>query len=79
MTKGQWPKGQWPREPRVVINGFELNEAQAMTMRVAVALFQTELQNDQFRDDMGVMGRLYQARLREINSLMAMDQSASAD
>ena len=59
-----------PREPHVTINGHELTQAQAMTMRVAINLFSIELQDDKFRDDLGGMGRLYQARLREIALLM---------
>jgi hypothetical protein len=57
-------------EPHITINGHALSEGQAMTVRVAITLFQLELENDQFRDDLGMMGRLYQARVREIMTLM---------
>jgi hypothetical protein len=60
----------FPREPQVTINGHELTHAQAMTMRVAINLFSIELQDDKFRDDLGLMGRIYQSRLREIALLM---------
>jgi hypothetical protein len=59
-----------PREPHIIINGHELNEAQAMTVRVALSLFAIELENNKFRDDLGAMGRLYQMRQREIMALM---------
>jgi hypothetical protein len=62
-----------PREPHIIINGHELSEAQAMTVRVALTLFGMELENDQFRDDLGGMGRLYQMRQREIVALMVKE------
>jgi hypothetical protein len=55
-----------PPEPHIVINGQQLTEAQAMTVRVALQAFAVSMEKE--RDD---TIRNYLARITEINRLMA--------
>lgn len=57
-------------EPRITINGHELSVGQAMTVRVAVGNFLLELQDEQFVSELGQIGPLYRARLKEIALLL---------
>jgi hypothetical protein len=57
-----------PPEPHIVINGQELTEAQAMTVRVALQVFAVSVGED---PRYGETGRNYLARITEINRLMA--------
>lgn len=57
-------------EPRIIIGTTLLTTAQAMTVRVAVANFQMELQDPEIRKEIGVIADAYEARLNEIILLM---------
>ena len=60
-------------EPRVVINGYVLNNAQAMAVRVAVERFMLDVLHDAAlgEDDMGrSITAGYRDRLREVIKLM---------
>ena len=61
-----------PNEPSIFINGVKLFEGQAMTLRVAVEVFISDLKENGLGDDPhGVaMRENYLARLREIRDLM---------
>ena len=56
-------------EPKIIINGHELSEAEAMTVRVAIGSFSMDLrENGLGEDETGkVMTRGYLAAIREIN------------
>lgn len=58
-------------EPDIVINGVRLSVGQSLSTRVAVELYMLELEDEQFRKDMGRVGDNYQARLREVRTLMS--------
>ena len=54
-------------EPTIIINGQQLNTAQAMTIRVALNVFAIDLQDGLGNDDHGKkMTAAYQSRLTEI-------------
>ena len=59
-------------EPRTIINGTHLTDAQSMTLRVAVGNFITTLKEDGLGDDNHVksMTSGYLDRLYEIQALM---------
>ena len=59
-------------EPSITINGVELTEAQASTVRVALSCFQFELREPKFTELLGPIGPLYQARLNEVFRLMGL-------
>lgn len=58
------------REPHVEVEGAVLTQGQAMAVRVAVSSFLSELAEPEHMKEMGEIGPLYQARLREVESLM---------
>lgn len=60
-------------EPRISINGTELTESQAMTLRVAVDSLTTHLQETGLGDDDRGKGMvaLYLSNLRAISNIMA--------
>lgn len=65
-------------EPSVIINGQPLTVAQSMTLRMAIWVFQIQLNDKKFVKDMGETGSLYQAyqaRLREIAAIMRGSQA----
>jgi len=59
-------------EPKITINGQKLNEAQAMTVRVAVTSFAFNLVSEGLGDDKQgkKMAALYLERIREIYGLI---------
>jgi hypothetical protein len=57
-------------EATITINGVELNSAQSMAIRVAVAGMLTELAEPAHRQKLGEIGPLYQARLGEVQELI---------
>ena len=59
-------------EPTVIINGFPLTTAQAMTIRVALGSFAMDLQSHRLgRDDHGeAMTKGYLAAIYQIHQLM---------
>jgi hypothetical protein len=59
-------------EPVVTIEGVELSEAQAATVRVALSCFQFELKEPAFVELLGPIGPIYQARLTEIFKIMGL-------
>lgn len=61
-----------PNEPSIFINGIKLFEAQAMSLRVAVEVFISDLMEDGLGDDEhGIaMKKSYLERLGEIRDLM---------
>lgn len=58
------------REAIITINGQQLNEAQSMTIRVAVANMLVELSDLDCIFMQGPTGPLYKLRLREIERLL---------
>jgi hypothetical protein len=56
-----------PPEPSIMINGHELTEAQAMTVRVALQIFVISITGD---PRYGETERNYIARIAEINAFM---------
>lgn len=60
-------------EPKIVINGKFLSDAQAMTVRVAVNSFSIDLQSNGLGDDEHgkAMTKLYVERIQEINTMFA--------
>lgn len=59
-------------EVTITINGVELTEAQAMTVRVGLSCFQFELREPKFTELLGPIGPLYQQRLNEVFELMGL-------
>lgn len=57
-------------EPSITINGRQLTDAQASTMRVAIANFLVELSDPKFMLALGEIGPLYRARAGEVQALM---------
>lgn len=57
-------------EPTITINGHLLTDAQAMTMRVALASFDTDLQNKKYAKELGDIAALYKRNVRAIYHLM---------
>lgn len=57
-------------EPRITINGTPLTEAQAMTVRVGLAMFAMDLEDPELMAGLGEIGPLYQERLREVVRIM---------
>lgn len=59
-------------EATIVINGHQLNDAQSMTIRVALNNFAMELNSNGLGDDEHGrrMTRLYKERIKEINSFL---------
>lgn len=57
-------------EPAILINGTQLNTAQAMTLRVALSSFLHDLSEGDFMKDLGEIGPAYQARAREVIKIM---------
>ncbi len=55
------------KEPTIVINGAQLTEAQAMTVRVSIETFATDLGNKMLGEE---ITPLYLARIQEIRGLM---------
>lgn len=64
-------------EPKIIINGIELTEAQALTVRVAVQSFAIGLSSQGLGDDATGMAIAagYHARIAEINDIMAKHSS----
>jgi hypothetical protein len=64
-------------EPKIIINGVPLTEAQAMTLRVALQAFSIDLKTVGLGDD--AIGRSiaagYRARIGEINEIMMKESS----
>ncbi len=61
-------------EPRITINGVQLDGAQAMTIRVAIASLLVELQDPDHlgADEHGrFMTKAYKARALELQAIMA--------
>jgi len=56
------------KEPTITINGFTLNEAQAMTVRVAIEHFAVDLESDGLGDD-DVGKRITDGYLKSIESI----------
>lgn len=54
-------------EPEITVNGTRLTEAQAMTVRVALASFDTYRGDDEHGR---AMSRAYADRLREVSRIM---------
>ncbi len=61
-------------EPKITINGVELTEAQAMTVRVALTSFDFSLTDGSLGDDQHgkEMIGLYRERLRELYKVMRL-------
>lgn len=59
-------------ESKIIINGHELNQAQVMTIRIALSAFSVELHDECLGKDK--MGKLissgYQLRIREIDNMV---------
>jgi hypothetical protein len=53
-------------EPKVQIDDYVLSEAQAMALRVAATDFHSQLQDQEYCDDLGEIGMLYKERITEI-------------
>jgi hypothetical protein len=54
-------------EPKVIVNGVRLTEAQAMTFRVAIENFAATLSDEKFARDLGqTLATGYLARINEI-------------
>lgn len=69
-----------PPEPDIIINGQRLNEAQAMTVRVAVQCFAISMSED--TKDRIARLRLrenYLNRIKEINGYMAANMQRQED
>jgi hypothetical protein len=69
-------------EPRITINGHDLTEAQAMTVRVVLESFSLELSQDDAlgTDEHGtIMRRAYLDRILEIRLAMYGPRSAASD
>jgi hypothetical protein len=58
------------RELPVVVGGTRLTDAQASALRVAVAMFLSELADPKFRAELGDIADGYRARLAEVQGLM---------
>lgn len=65
-----------PGEPKITINGRELTEAQAMTVRVAVQSYAMSLSSEGLgEDETGkAIAKSYLARITEVNRFMALNQ-----
>lgn len=60
-----------PPEPTITINGQVLNEAQAMTARVAVSCFISQLLEPPFAEALGEdLAAGYLARAREVEDML---------
>lgn len=55
-----------PPEPKIVVNGHELNEAQAMAVRVALTDFHANMLNPAMTKELGPIGHAYAARAEEV-------------
>lgn len=67
-----------PTEPSITVNGVRLTTAEAMTVRVALSAFATDIQSEDALgdDDHGhAMRDGYLAALRDIFALMAAAES----
>lgn len=53
-------------EATIVINGKQLSFAEAMTVRVAVNMFQMQLSDDDFKSSMGAVGAGYSQNLQSV-------------
>lgn len=58
------------KEPRVQIGETVLTDAQAASVRVAIAHFQTDLADAEFRRDLGPIADAYRDRLGEVSALV---------
>jgi hypothetical protein len=58
------------REAKIVISDTELNNAQSMAVRVAVASMLTQLDNKEYRRELGDIAEGYRARLGEVQDLI---------
>lgn len=65
---------EW-READITISGVQLNFAQSMTVRVAVANMLLELQDPNHREALGAVAEGYGARLLEVQSLILRSAS----
>ena len=59
------------QEAKIVIGGTELNNAQSMSVRVAVSSMLTELNDEGYRRELGSIAELYQANLGEVGELIS--------
>jgi hypothetical protein len=58
-----------PPEPEVVINGVELSEGEALTLRVALETFALQLSDEEFCTELGEqLSKNYRARLQDIRA-----------
>ena len=67
-----------PPEPTIIIQGEQLTEAQAMTLRVALGHFQVSLADDDFCNALGEIGPHYQQHARDITLVMQRDAETTA-
>jgi hypothetical protein len=61
------------KEATIVINGVTLNDAQSMSVRVAVTNFLWDLHDPEHRKALGKIGDSYQARLHEVEQIIVKD------
>lgn len=57
-------------EPRITINGHELTEAQAMTLRVALSTFRLQLNDPDYLHDLGTIGLSYRQHAQFVERMM---------
>lgn len=57
-------------EPQITVNGHELTEGQAMTLRVAMEEFAVILSDKKFAKQLGMVGDNYFDRIEEIRNYM---------
>ncbi len=64
----------WDAEPTIVINGRELTEAQACTVRIALANLRIELSDPKFLLATGELGVTYTRSIDEIQRIMGLSE-----
>ena len=57
-------------EPKITINGWDLTEGQACTLRVAMEEFAMQLSDPEFKRKLGQIGENYLDRIAEIRKYM---------
>ena len=62
----------WDAEPTIVINGTTLTEAQATTVRIALANLRIELSSPDISRSVGMTGVFYSQRIDEIQRIMGL-------
>lgn len=67
-----------PKEATITINGVTLSHAQAMSVRVAVTSFRFDLADPEQAELLGEIGKLYDARLIEVERLLVGENVSPA-